>query len=75
MNSPANYIYIDASGNGSFVGPLANALLFSALIPRKVQGRNRFFVFEGETLRAASPHRTAAMNYMESNRVLVEIAE
>lgn len=76
-----NHIVIDATNCGSFFGPLASRYVANWELRKRIdelyeaaqRSRNRYFVLEGRTCRAAQSTRKGAERYMTPETVLVEI--
>jgi hypothetical protein len=76
-----NTIYLDAGNVGTFVGPLASSYAYKDGLRKVLDGLyqaachsdNRYFVLEGETVRAAQSTETGAASYMQDGRVLVHV--
>ena len=75
-----NTITLDATGNGTFFGPLACAYSYRPALRRIVDGcfeasrrsGNRYFVLEGSDVRAAQTSLDGAMLYMNAERTLLD---
>ena len=76
-----DHIVIDQStGLASYLGQHSQPFAYKPALRKRLaeieqcHGDNRFFVMEGEILRADQTTRKCAMQYMAPGRVLVELA-
>jgi hypothetical protein len=76
-----NEIIVDAMNVRSFLGPLAQPYAYTPALRKRIdevyqaayRSSNRYFVLEGETLRAAQTTKLGAREYMNDARVLVHV--
>ena len=81
MPSFTNEIIVDAVNVGSFLGPLAQPYAYKdelrkvidSLYQAACRSANRYFVLEGEIVRAAQSTKLGAREYMNESRVLVHV--
>lgn len=77
-----NTINLDSTNCGSFCGPIASKYAYTPVLRNRVNdafkaaqnSNNRYFVLEGEVIRAAQSTLTGAMSYMKDGFVLLAIA-
>lgn len=77
---PSHVITIDADNCGSFLGPIASQYsykhelrsILDELFEAAKRSTNRFFVLDGEIVRAAQSTRQGALEYLQNGYVLVE---
>jgi hypothetical protein len=76
-----NVITLDSQNVGSFLGPLASRYSYTpslrgildSLYRAACSSDNRYFILEGEIIRAAQSTEDGALQYGTDNRVLVKV--
>jgi hypothetical protein len=76
-----NRITVDAQNTASFFGPLASRYSYTPalrtcvdqLYESAMRSNNRFFVLDGETVKAAQSTEAGAIQYMQPGYVFVEV--
>lgn len=76
-----NTITLNANNEGSFLGPIASKYAYTPALRKRLddvyagaaRSSNRYFVLDGETLRAAQSTEDGAKRYMQDGYVLVSV--